>query len=319
MDNKKIIFMGTPQIAADVLQKLLDAGAEICLVVTQPDKKTGRKQLLVPSPVKELALKHNIPVFQPVKIRQDWKPVADAKAALAVTCAYGQIVPEEVLNAPVFGCVNLHGSLLPEYRGAAPIQRAIWDGKKKSGMALMRMEKGMDTGGVMDVAELDLLPEDNSTTVFEKMGALAGDLIVKNLDTLLEGKAVFHEQDPDRVTYAAMISKEDEQIDFSKSDEQICNQIRALAMQPGAWLKAKGKKVKILKGTYVPEKLDAFGTFVKEGKKAMSLQLHDGRLMLEEVQPEGKPVMKITDFMNGQGRSLIGTKIDEENKLGSEA
>ena len=194
MENRKIIFMGTPQIAADVLQKLIDAGADICLVVTQPDKKTGRKQTLVHSPVKKLALEHDIPVFQPERIRKDFQAVIDADAALAVTCAYGQIVPEEVLNAPKHGCVNLHGSLLPLYRGAAPIQRALWDGQTKTGMALMQMEKGMDTGGVMDVAELEILPEDNTTTLFEKMGHLAGDLIVKNLDVLLSGKAVFEPQ-----------------------------------------------------------------------------------------------------------------------------
>ncbi|MCF0258659.1 MAG: methionyl-tRNA formyltransferase [Erysipelotrichaceae bacterium] len=311
MENRKIIFMGTPQIAADVLQKLIDAGADICLVVTQPDKKTGRKQTLVHSPVKKLALEHDIPVFQPERIRKDFQAVIDADAALAVTCAYGQIVPEEVLNAPKHGCVNLHGSLLPLYRGAAPIQRALWDGQTKTGMALMQMEKGMDTGGVMDVAELEILPEDNTTTLFEKMGHLAGDLIVKNLDVLLSGKAVFEPQNEAAATYAAMISKEDEKIDFSKSDAQICSQIRALALQPGAWLMAGGKKLKILKASYLPERLDEFGTFVKEGKKILSLQLHDGRLLLELMQPEGKPVMKTADFMNGQGRSLIGRKIDE--------
>lgn len=311
--NDSIIFMGTPQIAADVLQKLLDAKANISLVVTQPDKKAGRKQKIVFSPVKQLALEHNIPVFQPEKIKKDYQAILDANADLIVTCAYGQIVGKEVLSAATQGCVNLHGSILPEYRGAAPIQRAIWDGKKKSGMSLMRMEEGMDTGPVMDIAEIEIEEADTTTTLFEKMGACAGDLIVKNLPVLLSGQAVFEKQDDSRATYAAMISKEEEEIDFTKSDEEIFNQIRALSRTPGAYFSAQNKKIKILSATYVPEEQQQeAGWLEKEGKKQLYLSLHHGKLYINELQMEAKPAMKAADFVNGLGRSLLHTKIDAE-------
>lgn len=306
----KIIYMGTPQIAADVLKTLLDAGTPVSLVVTQPDRKVGRKQEIVYSPVKQLALDHDIPVFQPERIRRDFKRIQDEQADAIITCAYGQIVPEEVLEAPRHGCVNLHGSLLPEYRGAAPIQRAIWDGKTESGMALMKMEKGMDTGGVADVETIEITPDLTSDELFIQMGQAAGRLMLRNLEHLLEGKLEFQEQDESKATYAAMIAKEDEKIDFTKSDSEIYNQIRALSKTPGAWCIANGRKMKILACRYVPYAEGEKGekqVFKKEGKKSLSLGLQDGKLILDEVQPEGKPAMKTAQFINGAGRNLPGT------------
>lgn len=250
--NDKIIFMGTPQIAADVLQALLDAGANVVLAVTQPDRKSGRKSQLHSCEVKQLALEHDIPVFQPQKIRTDYKPILDADAALIVTCAYGQIVPQPVLDAPKKGCVNLHGSILPEYRGAAPIQRAVWDGKKRSGMSLMQMEAGMDTGPVAAIEPVEIRMEDTSSSVFEKMGQAAGKLIADHLDALLAGSLEFKKQDETKATYAAKISPEEEKIDLSRPDEQILNQIRALAKDPGGYVLAGGKKLKLLAVRYMP-------------------------------------------------------------------
>ncbi len=304
--EKTIAFMGTPQIAADVLQSLIDAGANISLVITQPDRPVGRKKKLTPSPVKELALKYGIPVFQPERIKKDYSVLEQAKPDLVVTCAYGQIVPQAVLDIPTYGCVNLHGSLLPEYRGAAPIQRAIWDGKKESGMSLMQMEKGMDTGGVMDVEKITIDPSDNTTTLFEKMGKAAGRLIVRNLDALLEGEGHFEQQDPEKATYASMISADEEKINFDLDDEQIVNQIRALSLEPGAYGLIGGKKLKILDAEYIPGSTAGKGKLLKEGRKAMSLSLSEGRLLLKRVQLEGKPAMDIAQFVNGAGQHLDG-------------
>lgn len=308
--NEKVIFMGTPQIAADVLNKLLEAGTNVSLVVTQPDKKTGRKQKLTASPVKELAIEHNIPVFQPASIKKDHDRILEENADLIVTCAYGKIVPGVVLDAPKYGCVNLHGSILPEYRGAAPIQRAIWDGKTETGMALMRMEDGVDTGGVMDLATLEITDADNSTTMFAKMGPLAGDLIVKNLPVLLSGKAVFVPQDDSKATHAAKIEKEEEHLDLSKPGREVFNQMRALAEEPGGYVLADGRKLKILEADYVPGEFQEAGVLELEGKKGMSLGLKEGKLNLKKVQLEGKPAMDITGFRNGQGRNLAGKKVN---------
>ncbi|WP_283650914.1 methionyl-tRNA formyltransferase [Ileibacterium valens] len=312
MENDKIIFMGTPAIAADVLQALLDAKANVSLVVTQPDRKVGRKQKLEFSEVKKLALKHDIPVFQPVSIKKENEVLLNEKANLIVTCAFGQILSEENLNSTINGAVNLHGSLLPEYRGCAPIQRAIMDGKTTTGMALMKMEKGMDTGGVMDIARLEIGPDETCDELFGRMGKAAGELIVKNLETLLQGKAEFIPQDDSVWTYAPKIDSQEERVDFGQSDHEIYNQIRALSAAPGAWLIANGKKLKIIECRYIPykdgESLEPM-KILKEGKKKMVITLKDGKLDLKRVQLEGKPIMDIVSFVNGAGRALDGCRI----------
>lgn len=309
--NSRIIFMGTPQIAADVLQALIDNDANVVLVVCQPDRKAGRKGQLHECEVKQLAQKHNIPVFQPERIRKDYEPIEKANADLIVTCAYGQIVPKAVLDAPKQGCVNLHGSILPEYRGAAPIQRAIYDGKTKSGMSLMKMEEGMDTGGVAAIKEIEILDTDNTTTLFEKMGKAAGELLIENLEALLDGSAHFEEQNEAMATYAAKISKEEEQIDLSRSDCEIFNQIRALSRTPGGYVMANNQKLKLLTVRYVPGETPGIGVFAAPSKKQFAMGGHEGLFLLDEVQPEGKAAMRTADFVNGKGRSLIGKKAGE--------
>ncbi len=309
--NSKIIFMGTPQIAATVLDHLLKAGVNVVLAVTQPDKKVGRKGTIHACEVKKLAQEYGIPVFQPTKIRMDYQPILDAQADLIITCAYGQIVPQAVLDAPRQGCVNLHGSILPKYRGAAPIQRAIWEGETVSGMSLMRMEAGMDTGGVAGVATLNLEPNETTTTLFEKMGHLAGNLIVDNLESLLKGELEFIPQDHEQATYAAKISKEEEEIDLSKEDAQIDRQIRALAKVPGGYLSTSIGKLKLLNVRYQPGPTLGIGVFGKQGKKQLVMGGHEGLFLLDEVQLEGKKPMKSADFINGNGKSLLGQKVEE--------
>lgn len=323
--EKKIVFMGTPQIAADVLQKMIDEGCNIVMAVCQPDRKTGRKGKLTEPAVKVLARRYGIPVFQPEKIRAEHDVLLEAEPDLIVTCAYGQILPESILNAPAFGCVNLHGSLLPEYRGAAPIQRAIWDGKKESGMTLMKMEKGMDTGPVLDVEKIRIDETMNTDALFEKMGEAAGKLIIRDLPVLLSGKADWKAQDDALATYAPMIRPEEELIDFSADDEQIFNQIRALSTHPGAYGYAEGKKLKILKAAWAEDSGNDEaqlqpGLLKKAGKKKMTLDLHMRRLELEIVQPEGRQAMKAADFVNGQGRAYDGVIMHgREEKHGPEA
>ena len=306
MENKHVIFMGTPKIAATVLQSLLECDVVVDLVVTQPDKKIGRKQIVSYTPVKELALEHGIEVFQPVRIKQEYEFLYKYKPDLIVTCAYGQIVPKQVLDLPKQGCVNLHGSLLPSYRGGAPIQRAIWDGLTVSGMTLMKMDVKMDAGAIYKQLEIPILPEDNMTSMFDKMGVGAGELLKANIESLLDGSAKFVEQDEAQVTYAPIITKEEEHLDLTQDDAHIFNQIRALSFQPGAYVLVKNKKMKILQACYETKEVKELGLLEAVGKKNMDLHLHKGVLHIESCQMEGKPVMNIKDFMNGQGRSLNG-------------
>lgn len=299
--------MGTPPIAAKVLQALIDSDVIIDLVVTQPDKKTGRKQTLTPSAVKQLAQQHDLRVFQPAKIKEDHNEILEYPCDLIVTCAYGQIVPTSILEHPKYGCVNLHGSLLPKYRGGAPIQRAIMNGDKQSGMTLMKMVQKMDAGPVMAESVIDIEPADNSTTLFEKMGDHAAILLKEHLETLLSGQAIFVEQDEKEATFAPIIKREEEHIDLSQTDQQIIDHIRGLSLDPGAYVLAKNKKLKIFEYEYIPCENTTLGLFSQPNKKSLCLELHDGKLNILSCQYEGKPKMAVKDFVNGQGRSLINT------------
>lgn len=310
MNQRKIIFMGTPKIAATVLQSLLDANIAIELVVTQPDKKVGRKQILTYSAVKEVAMEHSIPTLQPRRIKDDYQAILDIQADLIITCAYGQLVPDCILQAPKYGCVNLHGSLLPKYRGGAPIQRAIWNGETKSGMSLMKMASGLDTGPVCAVEEIDILPEDTSSTLFEKMGLAASHLILENLDRVCSLDCVYQAQDDALATYAPIIKKEEEHLDLSQSDQQIVNQIRALSSQPGAYVRLGKKKWKILAANYEAGNAQECGKIIGWLKDSYALSLHDGLLYIHQCQMEGKPVLEAKDFYNGQGRNFIGRIVE---------
>ncbi|MCI9040657.1 methionyl-tRNA formyltransferase [Dubosiella newyorkensis] len=306
MNQKHIIFMGTPAIAAKVLQALIDSDVSVDLVVTQPDKQVGRKKKIVFSEVKALAQEHQIPVFQPAHIKKDHQAILDHPCDLIVTCAYGQIVPQTVLDHPKSGCVNLHASLLPEYRGGAPIQRAIMDGKKESGMTLMQMVQKMDAGPIFAQKKVEILPTDNASSLFEKMGDAASSLLKENLEELCLGKVHFQEQKESEATYAPIILAEEEKIDLAQSDEQIVNQIRALSDEPGAYVLVDGKKLKITQALYVPKENVEAGRFSQTNKKELNLELHHGYLSLKQVQMEGKPSMPIQNFINGQGRALLG-------------
>ncbi len=305
-----ILFMGTPQIAATVLKSLLDANVSIKLVITQPDKKVGRKQKILYSPVKQIAIDANLDVFQPRKIREDYQTILDYKPDLIITCAYGQLVPDEILNAPKYGCVNLHGSLLPQYRGGAPIQRAIWDGQTKSGMSLMKMVHGLDEGPVLATQEIEIKDEDNSTSLFEKMGLAASQLILDRLDEVCSMDASYLPQDDSIATYAPIIKKEEEHIDLNQSDLEIFNQIRALSLQPGAFVYLKKKKWKILSASYSKKKQGNFAQILGWMDDAYALALHDGVLLIHQCQMEGKPILSAKDFYNGQGRNLVGQIVE---------
>ena len=305
MKQVRTVFMGTPKIAKTLLENILQAGISIDLVVTQPDRKVGRKQQVVYSPVKECALDNAIPVFQPQKIKEDFDPILKIQPDLIVTCAYGQIVPDEVLNAPRFGCVNLHGSLLPKYRGAAPIQRAVWNQDKESGMSLMKMVSEMDAGPVFSEERILLDEEETTSSLFDKMADAASRLLIRDFDKICREDASYTEQDKTLVTYAKKISKDDERIDLSRSDQEIFAQIRALSLEPGGYVFIKKRKFKILEAHYHDQTISKPLSFLGKYKNGYGLALHNGVLEIVRCQMEGKPVVSGSDFANGQGRSLI--------------
>lgn len=309
MKEIRTIFMGTPEIAKTILEHMFEAGLHISLVVTQPDRKVGRKQNLVQSPVKEYALTKGIQVFQPANIKIDYQTILDCNPDLIVTCAYGQIVPDAILEYPKYGCVNLHGSILPKYRGAAPIQRAIWNGDTETGMTLMKMVSKMDAGPIFAVKPVIIDNDDTTTSLFKKMGQAASELLIENFDGICRVDAHYMEQDETQVTYANKITKEDEELNLSQDDSGLINQIRALLDEPGGYIKIKNKKFKILKFHYLSESVKTPYTWVGKIDSGFGLALKNGILVIEKCQMEGKPVVSGIDFYNGQGRNLVGQSV----------
>lgn len=308
--EKRIVFMGTPDISAKVLNGLIVAGYNIVGVIAQPDRPVGRKKILEPVPTKVVALQHNIPVFQPIKIRNEYDFINDLKPDLILTLAYGQIVPQGLLDIPKFGCLNLHGSLLPKYRGAAPIQYALMNNDKETGMTLMKMVKEMDAGEMYDVEKVGIDKEDNSTSLFNKMGDAALTLILRNLPIVFDGKLKGVPQDENKVTFAPSIKPEEEKLDFYKSKEEIFGKIRALSDHPGAYCLMNGQKLKIYSSKIVSNDIcGEAGTIIKADKNGLFVQTVNGILSLLSLQKEGKNRMDFKSFVNGNA-NLIGTKLE---------
>ena len=303
----KIIFMGTPDFAAKALDALCEAGHEVVLVVTQPDKPKGRSGKLAPSPVKEIALERQLPLFQPVKIREEdsIKRIEDVQADIAVVAAFGQLLPERLLGIPTYGCVNIHASLLPKYRGASPIQQAIADGEKVTGITLMQMDVGMDTGDILMQEQVEIAPEDTAGTLFDKLADRGAALIVKALPLIEQGALTPVKQDPALATKCGKISKEAGRIDWTKNVADIVNHIRAYTPWPAAYCLHEGRMMKILQaealiqGTenvtvdYLP------GTVLRADKKGIEIGCKDGSVRILKLQPEGKKPMDAAGFLNG--------------------
>ena len=308
MDYKKarIIFMGTPEISAKVLEGMISSGFNIVALIAQPDRPVGRKKVMAPVPTKVVAEKYNIPVYQPIKIRKEYEFVNEIKPDLILTLAYGQIVPQGLLDIPTFGALNLHGSLLPKYRGAAPIQYALLNNEKKTGMTLMRMVKEMDAGEMFDTEVVEISEEDNSTSLFIKMGEAALKLAIRALPKFLNGELKGIPQDESLVTFAPSIKPEEEKIDLIKSKEEIFGKIRALSDVPGAFLYLNEHKLKIYKAKIISdEMIGKVGEIIKADKGGLFVQCNNGVLSLLDLQKEGKNRMDYKSFINGN-QNLLG-------------
>ena len=291
------MFMGTPEFSVPVLEMLIEK-TNVIMVVTQPDKEVGRKKELVFSPVKKVAMEHKIPVFQPVRIRKDYEVLKELDIDLIVTCAYGQIIPKEVLDLPKRGCVNVHASILPKYRGSAPIQWAIMNGDKKTGVTIMYMDEGMDTGDIIKCCEIPILDTDNVGTMHDKLSILGRDTLESVLDNLLNGIVIGIKQTDD-YTMAPMIKREDERLNFKDNGVNIINKIRALNPWPLANIVIDGKEIKVIEAEFIPGASKSKGKVVEVTKNRFGISCNDGIIYLKKVKPFGKKEMDINSFING--------------------
>ncbi len=299
----RIVYMGTPDFAVPPLRAMAQAGYEIAAVVTQPDKPRGRGKSLQPTPVKEEALRLGIAVWQPQKVREPAfiEELRGLHPDIIVVAAFGQIIPKDILDMPPFGCVNIHASLLPKYRGAAPIQQAVIDGEKESGVTIMRMGTGVDTGDMIAKAVVPLSQEETGGSLFDKLAEAGADLLVKTLPDIFEGRAVYEKQPEESPTpYAGMITKEMGRMDFSKSASELERLVRGLNPWPSAFTFLNGKTLKVWKSAAVQEKTNAApGTVVGSGKEGIRVACGEGVLLLTEVQLEGKKRMGAEAFLRG--------------------
>ncbi len=297
-----IIFMGTPEFAVPTLQALLDHGEKVVAVICQPDRPKGRGRKVQSPPVKVLAKKHDIPVLQPTKIRTEafHQSLEEYKPDLFIVTAYGRILPESLLNLPSLGTINVHGSLLPKYRGAAPIQRAILSGDEQTGITIMQMDAGMDTGDILLPKTIAIAPDDTATTLAIKMSALGGTLLVQALDLLREDKLPSTAQNEDFATDAPMLAKDEAPIDWSKSAHHISCQIRGLDPWPKATTKLGKKWLRPYKPVVIAEHSEQTpGTILAVAKQGIRVATGDGILLFSEIQLEGKKRMAVDAFILG--------------------
>lgn len=300
----RIIFMGTPDFSVGTLEALIEAGHEIALVVTQPDKPKGRGKAMQFPPVKEAALAHNLEVYQPRRVREPEciEYLRKYQPDMIVVVAFGQILPKEILDMPKYCCVNVHASLLPKYRGAAPIQWAVINGEKVTGVTTMRMDEGLDTGDMILKTELKLDAEETGGSLFDRLAEAGARLCVETLEKIEQGTAVYTPQKHEEATHTTMIKKQLGEIDFTKSAEEIERLIRGLNPWPSAYTKCGDKTLKIWKASVVDVEgttANQPGTVISVGKNSLLIQTGKGGLSFEEVQLEGKKRMDIGSFLRG--------------------
>jgi len=309
-DSLRIIFAGTPEFAARSLAALLETRHEVVAVYSQPDRPAGRGRKLAPTPVKALALEHNIPVHQPVSLRDEeaQQILASHNADLMVVVAYGLILPQVVLDTPRLGCINVHGSLLPRWRGAAPIQRAIWQGDKESGVTIMQMEAGLDTGPMLLKTRLDIATDETSQTLHDKLAEQGGEALKQAVDALAEGNLTPEVQDDSLANYAEKLSKAEAEIDWAKDAAFIDRCIRAFNPWPVSWTTLNGETVRIWQAT--PETGNselAPGTVISADKTGLRIACGKGTLCINNLQLPGKKALSVVDILNsGKGLFVAG-------------
>lgn len=299
-DNPVIIFMGTPEFSVPVLEGIIDKYG-VKAVVTQPDKPVGRSGKVRFSPIKEVALKNNILCLQPNKIKDALQDIERIKPDLIITCAYGKILPPELLSIPKLGCINVHASLLPKLRGGAPIHHAIIDGYDKTGITIMYMAEGMDSGDIISQKEIIISDDDTASSLHDKLKVIGRDLLLETLPSILTNTNNRLKQDESLVTYGYNISRDDEKIDFNKSSKEIYNQVRGLNSWPGSYCILDGKTLKVWECVRSNEVFDEMknGEITRICDNGFGVKVNDGEIIFTVIQLEGKKRMNASDFVNG--------------------
>lgn len=297
MKNKNIVFMGTPDFSVPILKMLIE-NTNVIMVVTQPDKIVGKNKDVSFSPVKKLALEENIAVFQPVRIRKDFEELKKIDIDLIVTCAYGQIIPKEVLELPKYGCINVHASILPKYRGSAPIQWCLFNNDNVTGVTIMYMDEGMDTGDIIKIKEIPILESDNVGTLHDKLSILGRDLLLEVLPTIFD-KTNDRIKQGGNYTLAPMIKREDERLDFNEEGQKIIGKIKGLNPWPLANIIINNQEIKVLEAQFIEKKIEKTSIIKEIDKKSLGITCKDGIIYLKKVKPSGKKLMEINSFLNG--------------------
>jgi len=299
-----IIFAGTPDFAARHLQALINSHHNVIAVYTQPDRPAGRGKKLTASPVKELAVSHDIPVYQPGSLRKEpaQQELAALNADIMVVVAYGLILPKVVLDTPRLGCINVHGSILPRWRGAAPIQRALWAGDKETGVTIMQMDVGLDTGDMLLKTYLPIEDDDTSATLYEKLALQGPDALLQALEGLANGTLAAEKQDEVLANYAEKLSKEEARLDWSKSATQLWQEVRAFNPWPVSYFEHQGNTIKVWQTQVSTSSSNAApGTIISASKKGIEVATGDGVLTLLSMQLPGKKPLSVADILNARG------------------
>ena len=306
----KIVFMGTPDHAVKTLEALINAGHTVAAVFAQPDKPVGRKQILTPPPVKVCAETHGIPVFQPRNLRdgEAERIIRDIAPDAIAVVAYGKILPEEILTLPRYGCINGHASLLPKYRGAAPIQWCIVNGEKETGVTAMQMDKGMDTGDILKTAVTEIGSDETAEELFDRLAVISAELMVSTLQKAESGLLEPKKQDEAKATYAPIIKKEMAHIDFSKTAQEVYNTVRGFYSWPCAYCFINGKRIKVLKAAISNLESNKSGVVIKNDEKLV-ISCGKGSIEFITVQPEGAKAMSAKQMLNGN-KIELGTAVE---------
>lgn len=301
--------MGTPEFAVPVLDGLIE-NYDVVLVVSQPDKKVGRHQKLTNTPIKEVAMRNNIPCLQPVKIKDNYQDILKFEPDIIVTCAYGQLIPKEVLGYPRLGCINVHASLLPKLRGGAPIHKSIIDGYSKTGITIMYMDVNMDSGDIIAQKETIISDSDNLESVHDRLSLIGRELLLETLPSIIDGTNERKTQNEEDVTYAFNIKREEEHVDFSKTRREVFNLIRGLSPVPSAFVVLDGQEMKVYSSviserTFPNKSIGAVTGLYKNG---IGVNCSDGEIILTVIKPFGKKKMEASSYINGlqDKDSMIG-------------
>lgn len=308
MKDLRVVFMGTPEFSVPVLKMLIE-NTNVVLVVTQPDALVGRKKILTPSPIKELAILNNIEVITPNNIKKDYDRILEVNPDIIITCAYGQIIPKIILDFPKYKCVNVHASLLPKYRGGAPIQASILNGDKETGITIMYMDVGMDDGDIIKQKSLNILDDDNINTLSLKLSLLGKDLLFETLPSIINGTCSSIKQDESKVTFAYILKRKDEMINFDNSYQDIRNKVRTFYNR--SYFELNGLEYKVINVRFLDIK-GSVGTINHVYKDGIGIGCADGEVVITEFIPAGKKQMLVSSYLNGIDKEkLIGEKINE--------